>query len=72
MLVTDVKRFGPAWNAGLAPGWLIQSVNGKRIENVNDFDKALESVKAGQIVSIQAVRPDLTHRIFNMTVPERD
>ncbi len=76
VLVTDVKRFGPAWNAGLAPGWLIQRVNGKRVENVNDFDKALESVKAGQIVSIQALQPDaegdLTHRIFNMTVPERD
>ena len=45
-------------------------------ETVEDFDKALSKVKPGDVVSIQAVRPDgaggLQHRFFNMTVPERE
>lgn len=76
VMVTNVKRFGPAWNAQLGPPWLIQSVNGMTVETVEDFDKALSKVKPGDVVSIQAVRPDgaggLQHRFFNMTVPERE
>ena len=76
VMVTNVKRFGPAWNAQLGPPWLIQSVNGMTVETVEDFDKALSKVEPGDVVSIQAVLPDgaggLQHRFFNMTVPERD
>ncbi len=76
VMVTNIKRFGPAWNAQLGPPWLIQSVNGMTVETVEDFDKALSKVEPGDAVSIQAVIPDgdggLQHRFFNMTVPERD
>jgi serine protease Do len=76
VMVTNVKRFGPAWNAQLGPPWLIQSVNGMTIESVEDFDNALSKVEPGDVVTIQAVIPDgdggLQHRFFNMTVPERD
>jgi len=76
VIVTDVKRFGPGSNAGLVPGWLIQEVNEKTVESVQDFDEALSSVEPGDVVSIKAVAPDneggLTHRIINMTVPERE
>ncbi len=77
VMVTDVKRFGPAANAGLVPPYLIQKVNGQTIESVKDFDNALASLKPGDAVSVHAVAPvgtdgDLQHRIINMTVPERD
>ena len=76
VIVTDVKRFGPGSNAGLVPGWLIQEVNEKTVESVQDFDEVLSSVEPGDVVSIKAVAPDseggLTHRIINMTVPERE
>jgi serine protease Do len=74
VVVTDVARFGPAWNATLRPGWLIQRVNGKRVKGVDDFDEAMSEVRPGDIVSVQAVRPGadggLLHRIFNMEVPK--
>jgi serine protease Do len=77
VMVTNVKRFGPAANAGLVPPYLIRKVNGENIENVQDFDRALSSLEAGDVVSVQAVLPldtegNLQHRIINMTVPERD
>ena len=77
VMVTDVKRFGPAANAGLIPPYLIQKVNGETIESVEDFDKSLSLLKPGDIVSVHAVAPvpgdgSLQHRIINMTVPERD
>jgi serine protease Do len=73
-LVTDVMRFGPAWNAGLGPGWLIQSVNGQSVADVASFDKAVGDLEPGDLITIEAVRAaangDMIHRIFNMTVPE--
>jgi serine protease Do len=74
-MVTNTMRFGPAWNAELYPGYLIQSVNGKAVTDVASFDQALGELKPGDLVTIEAVRataPDgeLYHRIFNMTVPE--
>ena len=77
VMVTNVKRFGPAANAGLTPPYLIQKVNDRTIESVQDFDEALSSLEPGDIVSVHAVAPvdtegNLQHRIINMTVPERD
>jgi serine protease Do len=73
-LVTDVMRFGPAWNAGLGPRWLIQSVNRQPVTDVASFDKAVGEVDPGDLITIEAVgaaaNGDLVHRIFNMTVPE--
>jgi len=74
VIVTEVARWGPAWNAGLGPGWLIQQVNGKSVTSVASFDRALSEVEAGDIVSIQAVYPrergQVSHRTFNLAVPE--
>ncbi len=74
-LVTNTMRFGPAWNAELIPGYLIQSVNGKPVTDVASFDAALGELKPGDLITIEAIRataPDgeLYHRIFNMAVPE--
>jgi serine protease Do len=73
-LVTDVMRFGPAWNAGLGAGWLIQSVNRQPVTDVASFDKAVGDLEPGELITIEAVRAtedgEIIHRIFNMTVPE--
>lgn len=74
VLVVDVLRFGPAFNAGLGRGYLIQSVNGQRITDVASFDQALAEIKPGDLITVEAVgaaaNGELIHRIFNMTVPE--
>jgi serine protease Do len=73
-LVTNTMRFGPAWNAELFPGFLIQSVNGNPITDVASFDASLGEINPGDLVRIEAVAPtrdgNLYHRIFNMAVPE--
>jgi serine protease Do len=75
VLVTEVARFGPAWNAGIqaANAWLIQRVNGEQVKSVADFDRALSDVKAGDVVSLDAVATnrggDLVHRIINIEIP---
>ncbi len=74
VVVTEVASFGPAYNADLEPGWLIQRVDGKEIKRVKDFDEALSSVKAGDVISFDAafVTPDgdQLHRIINIEIPE--
>ena len=74
VIVTDVARFGPAASAGLAQGWLIQSVNGQSVRSVRDFDRTLRDVKPGGVVSLNAVAagPDgsLAHRIINIEIPQ--
>ncbi len=74
VVVTEVASFGPAYNADLEPGWLIQRVDGKEIKRVKDFDEALSSVKAGDVISFDAafVTPDgdQLHRIINVEIPE--
>jgi S1-C subfamily serine protease len=74
VLVVEVMRFGPAFNAGLSRGWVIQAVNGRPVTDVQSFDAALADIEPGDLLTITAVSatPDgeLTHRIFNMTVPE--
>lgn len=74
VVVTEVARWGPAWNAGLGPRWLIQQVNGKKVTSVASFDRALSELEAGDIVSMQAVYPreggQLRHQTFNLAIPE--
>lgn len=74
VVITDVASFGPAYNSGLAPGWLIQRVNGKEIRRVKEFDEALGSVKAGDVISFDALAVgqdgNQLHRIFNIEIPE--
>ena len=74
VLIVEVMRFGPAFNAGLGPGWVIQSVNGQPVADVESFDKALADIEPGDLLTVEAVTAtqdgELTHRIFNMTVPE--
>jgi serine protease Do len=74
VLVTRVANFGPASEAGLTAGWLIQRVNNQPIRSESDFDQALSQVNPGDVVTLHAVAPgptegELTHRIINIEVP---
>ena len=74
VLVTEVARFGPAASVGLPQGWVIQRVNGQKVRNVREFDRTLEDLKAGSVVSLDAVAPtsegSLMRRVFNFELPQ--
>jgi serine protease Do len=74
VLVTEVAPYGPAANAGVLRGYLIQAVNSEAVTNVGEFDRALGKVKSGEVVSLRTVRADadgsLIHRTFNIPVPQ--
>ncbi len=74
VLVTEVARFGPAASSGLPQGWVIQRVNGQSVRNVREFDRTLEDLKAGSVVSLDAVAPTpeggLVRRVFNFELPQ--
>ncbi|NIW38103.1 MAG: hypothetical protein GWN32_16920, partial [Gemmatimonadetes bacterium] len=58
------------YNAGLdRPGWLIQRVNGEPVRSTDEFERALDQVERGNVVSLAGVISDgeggLIHRIFN-------
>ena len=75
VLVTQVAPYGPASNAGIAPRYLIQQINGTAIATVEDFDQALGEVKPGDVVRFDGLYPGrdgaLNHRIVNVEVPEQ-
>lgn len=67
--VTHVLDGGAAQLAGLAPGDLLASINGERI-NTSRWDKVLSSLITGQVIQICFYRDDLEHEC--MTVLEDD
>jgi len=51
VLVTDVESDSPAAMAGIQPGTLIQEVNRKPVENIREFNEAIErAAKEGNIM----------------------
>ncbi len=75
VLVTRVAQYGPAWNAGLRRDLVIQRVNGTDIGSVADFDRALEDVEPGDVVSLDTAflldqNGTLGYRIINILIPE--
>lgn len=73
VMVTNVARFGPAYNANLTPGWVIERVNGQPVGSVSEFDEVLSQVESGDVVSFDAVHStedgDVVRRIFNLEIP---
>src|SRR5574341_462510 len=53
LLVTDVAPDGPWAEKGPGPRVIITYVNGERVRTTADFDKALQPVKKGDVVSVQ-------------------
>lgn len=52
VVVTDVRDDSPALNLGIQRGDIIKEINGRRIEKVLDYDKALAGIKKDKVVRL--------------------
>ena len=55
-LIARIVRNSPAASAGIKAGDVIQSVNGKPVQNSNDVQQAIETTKIGSSVPVQVRR----------------
>ncbi|MBI2403468.1 MAG: Do family serine endopeptidase [Gemmatimonadetes bacterium] len=53
LVVTSVDPDGPAAEKGIGPRVIITHVNGQRVRTMGEFEKAMEPVKKGDVVSLQ-------------------
>ncbi len=52
VLILNVTKFSPAYNASLHPGELIMYINGTRVRDINDFFKVMEDFKPYEYINI--------------------
>ncbi|HEX6938934.1 MAG TPA: trypsin-like peptidase domain-containing protein [Longimicrobiales bacterium] len=65
VVVTRVEEASPAARAGLRPGAVIESVNGREVADVSDLNRATRALRDGQAVSLVIILPDGTRTIVN-------
>lgn len=70
VLITDVSDGGPAEIAGLKEGDVILSLDGRKMENENQFRQFLGEKKPGDIVKIEVLRNN-RKRTFKVTLGDR-
>lgn len=58
VIVTYVKRGSIAYREGIREGDLIKSINRKKIRNVQDFNKIMDSINAGEIIFMRLKKGD--------------
>jgi serine protease Do len=68
MIISDVDRFGPAFEANLFAPKVLLSVNGRAITSMADLDVLAERLAPGQVVSVVVLDPlqaEAAPTIFN-------
>jgi putative serine protease PepD len=68
--VQTVTPGGPAAKAGLKPGDVITSVNGKPTPTVDDLTSVVSEIKVGQTVSLEIVTQSGKHATVHLTLGE--
>jgi serine protease Do len=58
--VTEVKPGSAAEDAGIVAGDIVKEVNGSAIGGVSDFDRAVSTLKKGDVVRLLLQRGDAT------------
>jgi len=66
--VLRVTDRSPAARAGVAPGMVIERVNGRDVESLRDLENAARGIAPGQAVSLVVRLPDGNRTIINYRV----
>jgi len=56
VIIKEVEPHSPAARAGLRPGDLVLSMNGRRMSNARNFARAVRTLKSGGVMRIQIAR----------------
>ncbi len=56
LVVWQMKRSSPAYQAGLRPGDIIDSVNGQQVDSRGQFDRALFDAQIGSVLRLGVIR----------------
>ncbi|MGL4875325.1 MAG: S1C family serine protease [Clostridium sp.] len=65
--ITEVKSGTPASKAGLGTTDIIQSINGQKIESLNDIYKETKSLKKGDVLKLEVLKDENLKEI-NITI----
>jgi serine protease Do len=67
VVITTAPRSGPAGEAGIQPGMILQSINGQNVTTTADVERIARTLHPGEIVSLRVVvpNPDIGESIFN-------
>ena len=57
VIVADVSRTGPLGRVGIAPGWIIQDINGQPVHNVAEYRSAVDQLQPGGIANLALFDP---------------
>ena len=68
VIIQSIAAGSSAQRAGMQEGWVIESLNGTRIENTRDLERAASELRAGGAVSVIVRDATGARRIFNYRV----
>jgi S1-C subfamily serine protease len=63
--VAEVAPYSAAAAAGMRPGQLIRSINGRAVRTPADAAQALRSLRPGAAVSVRVLDPELGETVVN-------
>jgi serine protease Do len=70
VVVTSVEPYGPAAEAGIQSGDLIQKIEDKTIKSVSDYESAIRQAKPGQVVIVTLLSGQTERHAF-LKIPDK-